>query len=183
MGIVLLGISTLNKTGFIGAVLQMSAHGLIAGALFLVVGLLYDRTHTRNIQDYSSLVQVMPRFAFFTTITLLAAMGMPGTVGAVAELHAMVGGFQQWGGLMVFFSLAILISTAYAIRTIGLLFTGPVKPQMKQIEDLRPQELLALGILVSGIVLFGLLPASLIDLSTATLSEMNNLVRVRLPGG
>jgi NADH-quinone oxidoreductase subunit M len=182
MGIVLLGISTLNETGFTGAILQMSAHGLIAGALFLVVGLLYDRTHTRNIQDYSSLVQVMPRFAFFTTITLLAAMGMPGTVGAVAELHAMVGGFQQWGGLMVFFSLAILISTAYAIRTIGLLFTGPVKPQMKQIEDLRPQELLALGILVSGIVLFGLLPAALIDLSTATISEMNSLVRLRLLG-
>jgi NADH-quinone oxidoreductase subunit M len=182
MGIVLLGISTLNETGFTGAILQMSAHGLIAGALFLVVGLLYDRTHTRNIQDYSSLVQVMPRFAFFTTITLLAAMGMPGTVGAVAELHAMVGGFQQWGGLMVFFSLAILISTAYAIRTIGLLFTGPVKPQMKQIEDLRPQELLALGILVSGIVLFGLLPTALIDLSTATISEMNSLVRLRLLG-
>jgi NADH-quinone oxidoreductase subunit M len=183
MGIVLLGISTLNEAGFTGAVLQMTAHGLIAGALFLVVGLLYDRTHTRNIQDYSSLVQVMPRFAFFTTITLLAAMGMPGTVGAVAELHAMVGGFQQWGGLMVFFSLAILISTAYAIRTIGLLFTGPVKPQMKQIEDLRPPELLALGILVSGIVLFGLLPASLIDLSTATISQMNSLVRLNIPGG
>ncbi|SCY02757.1 NuoM family protein [Nitrosospira sp. Nsp13] len=183
MGIVLLGISTLNETGFTGAVLQMTAHGLIAGALFLVVGLLYDRTHTRNIQDYSSLVQVMPRFAFFTTITLLAAMGMPGTVGAVAELHAMVGGFQQWGSLMVFFSLAILISTAYAIRTIGLLFTGPVKPQMKQIEDLRPPELLALGILVSGIVLFGLLPASLIDLSTATISQMNSLVRLKIPGG
>jgi NADH-quinone oxidoreductase subunit M len=83
---------------------------------------------------------------------------------------------------MVFFSLAILISTAYAIRTIGLLFTGPVKPQMKQIEDLRPQELLALGILVSGIVLFGLLPAALIDLSTATISEMNSLVRLRLLG-
>jgi len=183
MGIVLLGISTLNETGLTGAVLQMSAHGQIAGALFLVVGLLYDRTHTRNIQDYSSLVQVMPRFAFFTTITLLAAMGMPGTVGAVAELHAMVGGFQQWGGLMIFFSLAILISTAYAIRTIGLLFTGPVKPQMKQIEDLRPPELLALGILVAGIVLFGLLPASLIDLSTATISQMNSLIRLKILGG
>ena len=182
MGIVLLGISTLNETGLTGAILQMSAHGLIAGALFLVVGLLYDRTHTRNIQDYSSLVQVMPRFAFFTTITLLAAMGMPGTVGAVAELHAMVGGFQRWGSLMVFFSLAILISTAYAIRTVGLLFTGPIKPQMKQIEDLRPPELLALGILVAGIVLFGLLPASLIDLSTATVSHMNSLIRLRLEG-
>jgi NADH-quinone oxidoreductase subunit M len=81
---------------------------------------------------------------------------------------------------MVFFSLAILISTAYAIRTIGLLFTGPVKPQMKEIEDLRPPELLALGILVGGIVLFGLLPASLVDLSAATTSHMNSLVRLRL---
>ena len=110
-------------------------------------------------------------------------MGMPGTVGAVAELHAMVGGFQQWGGLMIFFSLAILISTAYAIRTVGLLFTGPVKPQMKQIEDLRPPELLALGILVAGIVLFGLLPASLIDLSTATISQMNSMIRLKILEG
>lgn len=85
----------------------------------------------RAILDYSSLVQMMPRFAFFTTITLLAAMDMPGTLGAVAELHAMVGDFQQWGGFMIFFSLAILISTAYAIRTVRLLLTGPVKPQMK----------------------------------------------------
>ena len=180
MGIVLLGISTLNQTGFTGAVLQMSAHGLIAGALFMVVGLLYERTHTRNIQDYSSLVQVMPRFAFFTTITLLAAMGMPGSVGAVAELHTIVGGFQQWGVIMVFFSLGLLISTAYAIRTIGLLFTGPVKPQMKDIEDLRTPELLALGILVAGIVGFGLLPASLVDLSAATTAHMNSVVQLRI---
>jgi NADH-quinone oxidoreductase subunit M len=158
----------------------MSAHGLIAGALFMVVGLLYERTHTRNIQDYSSLVQVMPRFAFFTTITLLAAMGMPGSVGAVAELHTIVGGFQQWGVIMVFFSLGLLISTAYAIRTIGLLFTGPVKPQMKDIEDLRTPELLALGILVAGIVGFGLLPASLVDLSAATTAHMNSVVQLRI---
>jgi NADH-quinone oxidoreductase subunit M len=144
------------------------------------VGLLYERTHTRNIQDYSSLVQVMPRFALFMTLTLLAAMGLPGSVGFVAELHAIIGGFQQWGGLMVFFSLGILISAAYAIRTISLLFTGPVKPQMQQIEDLRSPELLAAGILVAGIVLFGLLPATLIDLSSATITQMNSLIRLRV---
>lgn len=180
MGIVLLGIATLNEAGITGAVLQMTAHGLIAGALFLLVGLLYERTHTRNIQDYSSLVQVMPRFALFMTLTLLAAMGLPGSVGFVAELHAIIGGFQQWGGLMVFFSLSILISAAYAIRTISLLFTGPVKPQMQQIEDLRSPELLAAGILVAGIVLFGLLPATLIDLSSATITQMNSLIRLRV---
>jgi NADH-quinone oxidoreductase subunit M len=180
MGIVLLGIASLNQTGFTGAILQMTAHGLIAGALFLLVGLLYERTHTRNIQDYSSLVQVMPRFATFTTLTLLAAMGLPGSVGFIAELHTLIGGFQQWGGLMVFFSLSILISAAYAMRTIGLLFTGPVKPQMQQIPDLNQVELMAVGVLVVGIVLFGLLPAPLIDLSGATVNRMMMIIGERL---
>ena len=180
MGVVLLGIASLNQAGFTGAILQMSAHGLIAGALFLLVGLLYERTHTRNIQDYSSLVQVMPRFAAFTTLTLLAAMGLPGSVGFIAELHTLIGGFQQWGGLMVFFSLSILISAAYAMRTIGLLFTGPVKPQMRHIADLKPVELMASGVLVTAIVFFGLIPAPLIELSTSTVGRMRQIVE-RLP--
>ncbi|MCK9607006.1 MAG: NADH-quinone oxidoreductase subunit M [Methylomonas sp.] len=181
MGLVLLGIATLNQTGFSGAILQMTAHGLIAGGLFLLVGLLYERTHTRNILDYSSLVQVMPRFATFTTLTLLAAMGLPGSVGFISELHTLIGGFQQWGGLMVFFSLSILISAAYAMRTIGLLFTGPVKPQMQRIADLKPVEMMASGLLVGCIVLFGLLPAPLIELSTATVSRMMVVIGERLP--
>jgi NADH-quinone oxidoreductase subunit M len=181
MGVVLLGIASLNSNGISGAILQMTAHGLIAGALFLLVGLLYERTHTRNIQDYSSLVQTMPRFAAFTTLTLLAAMGLPGSVGFIAELHTLLGGFQQWGGLMVFFSLSILISAAYAMRTIGLLFTGPVKPQMQAVPDLRPMELLASGVLVGGIVLFGLLPAPLIDVSAVTVSKMVSVIGERLP--
>ncbi len=174
MGIVLLGIAALNETGLKGAVLQMTAHGLIAGAMFLLVGLLYERTHTRNIQDYSSLIQVMPRFAVFMTLTLFAAMGLPGSVGFVAELHTLIGGFQQWGWLMVFFSLSILISAAYAIRTITLLFTGPVRPQLQHIQDLRAYELLAAGILVSGILLFGLLPAPLIELSASTIAQLHH---------
>lgn len=181
MGVVLLGIAALNQTGFTGAILQMTAHGLIAGALFLCVGLLYERTRTRNIQDYSSLVQVMPRFATFMTLTLLAAMGLPGSVGFVAELHTLIGGFQQWGGLMVFFSLSILISAAYSMRTIGLLFTGPVKPQMQFIADLKPLELLVSGVLVGCIVLFGLLPAPLIELSTSTVGRMMRVIGERLP--
>lgn len=180
MGVVLLDIATLNLTGFIGAVLQMTAHGLIAGAMFLLVGLLYERTHTRNILDYSSLVEVMPRFALFMTITLFAAMGLPGTVGFFAELHAFLGGFQQWGFLMIFLGLSIVISSAYAMRTIGMLFTGPVKPQMREIEDLRTPELLAAGILVASIVFFGLWPSLLIDLSTATIIQMSDIISQRI---
>jgi NADH-quinone oxidoreductase subunit M len=180
MGVVLLGIATLNEAGLTGAVLQMTAHGLVAAALFLLVGLLYERTRTRNIQDYSSLVQVMPRFAVFTTLTLLAAMGLPGTIGFVAELHAIIGGFQQWGGIMVFFSLSILISAAYSMRTITLLFTGPVKPQMQLIEDLKPMELLPAGILAAGLVVFGVAPASLIKLSSVTLAQIDSTIKLRV---
>lgn len=180
MGIVLLGIAALNETGIAGAVLQMTAHGLIAGALFLLVGLLYERTLTCNIKDYSSLVQVMPRFALFMTITLLAAMGLPGLVGFIAGLYTFIGGFQKWGGLMVFFSMSILISSAFTMRTIGLLFTGPVKPQMQQIADLNAPEFLAAGALVAGIVLFGLLPAPLVELSAATIAQINNQISQRL---
>jgi NADH-quinone oxidoreductase subunit M len=186
MGIVLLGIATLNEMGLIGAVMQMTAHGLIAGALFLLVGLLYERTHTRNIQDYSSLIKVMPRFAVFMTLTLLAAIGLPGSVGFIAELHTLIGGFSAmsslgWGlGLMMFFSVSILIGAAYALRTISLLFTGPTKLSMQALEDLRTPELLAAGILVSGIVLFGLFPAPLLDLSATTISQMSTVISQRI---
>ncbi len=186
MGIVLLGIATLNETGLIGAVLQMTAHGLIAGALFLLVGLLYERTHTRNIQDYSSLIKVMPRFAVFMTLTLLAAIGLPGSVGFIAELHTLIGGFSamsslSWGlALMIFFSVSILIGAAYALRTISLLFTGPTKLSMQTLEDLSTPELLAAGILVSGIVLFGLFPAALLDLSATTISQMSSVISQRI---
>jgi NADH-quinone oxidoreductase subunit M len=152
----------------------MVAHGLIAGAMFMLVGLLYERTHTRNIQDYSSLIQVMPRFAIFMTLTLFAAMGLPGSVGFIAELHAIIGGFQVWGWLMVLFSVTILISAAYAIRTITMLFTGPVRPQLQDVHDLRTYELIAASILVGGIVFFGLLPGSLINLSAATIAQLQH---------
>lgn len=180
MGVILLGIATLNLTGLTGAVLQMTAHGLIAAALFLFVGLLIERTGSSNIQDYSSLSPVMPRFAILTTLTLLAAMGLPGSVGFIAELHTIIGGFERWGGWMVFFSLSILISAAYVIRTIGLLFMGPTKPNMQHLVDIQNRELIAAGVLVSAIMLLGFFPTMLIDFSIATLAQLNNLMTERV---
>jgi len=176
MGIVLLGIASLNETGMAGAVLQMTAHGFIAAAMFLLVGLLYERTHTRNIQDYSSLIQVTPRFAVFMTLALFAAMGLPGTVGFVAELHTLAGGFDQWGGWMALFGLGMLLSASYAIRTVSLLFAGPVKAEMQRIGDLTLPEMFTAGILVGGIVVLGIMPQPLIDLSEATVSHLHSLV-------
>ncbi len=138
MGVVLLGIAALNMAGLTGAVMQMVAHGLVAGVLFLLIGLLYERTHTREIGYYSSLVRSTPRFAFFTVLAFVAAVGLPGTAGFIAELHTLIGGFQVWGWVVVLLSLGVMISAAYAIRTVGRLFTGPVRPEMKGVRDLRP---------------------------------------------
>jgi NADH-quinone oxidoreductase subunit M len=153
--------------------MQMVAHGLVAGATFLLIGLLYERTHTRNINDYSSLIRITPRFAFFTTLAFVAAVGLPGTVGFIAELHALIGGFQQWGWLMVILSIGVVISAAYAIRTVGRLFTGPVRSNMADIEDLRPLEMVAAGSLTAGIVLFGIFPAPVLEIFSASVEQLS----------
>jgi NADH-quinone oxidoreductase subunit M len=175
MGVVLLGIAALNFAGLTGAVMQMVAHGLVAGATFLLIGLLYERTHTREITDYSSLVRVTPRFAFFTTLAFIAAVGMPGTAGFIAELHAMIGGFERWGWLVVVLSVGVIISAAYAIRTVGRLFTGPVRPAMRDIQDLSGHELVAAGVLAFGIVLLGVMPAPALNLISTTVEQLSTL--------
>lgn len=173
MGVVLIGIAALNPAGLLGAVLQMTAHGLIAGALFLLIGLLYERTHTREISDYSSLVQVTPRFAFFTTLALLASMGLPGSAGFVAELHAIIGGFQSFGWIMVFASVGVLIGASYAIRTAARLFTGPMRPEMQNVHDLRSHELVAAGVLAAGIMALGLMPGPMVSLTDASVNQLS----------
>ena len=172
MGVVVLGISALNEIGLLGAVLQMIAHGLIAGALFLLIGLLYERTHTRELADYGSLVRVTPRFTFLITLALLAGMGMPGLAGFVAELHVLLGGFVRWGWLMVLTSLGVLMSAAYAVRTIGGLFAGPIRPELAQLQDLRPMELAAAVPLALGLLVMGFQPAPVIALASAKISEL-----------
>jgi len=176
MGIVLLGIAALNIAGLTGALLQMLAHGLVAGALFLLIGLLYERTHTRDVNDYSSLMQVTPRFAFFTSLALLAGMAIPGTAGFIAELHAIIGTYEVWGWLILLVSVGMLITAAYSVRTIGRLFTGPVHSRMRDLQDLRPLELTAAGVLAAGIVLLGIIPRPALDLMAVSIAQLSSVI-------
>jgi NADH-quinone oxidoreductase subunit M len=175
MGVVLLGLAALNSAGLTGAVMQMVAHGLVAGALFLLIGLLYQRTHTRDLADYASLVRVMPRFAFFTILAFIAAVGMPGTAGFVAEIHALVGGFERWGAWMVVLSLAVVISAAYAVRTVGRLFAGTASARMQGLPDLTRGELVAATVLTAGSLAIGLYPSPLLYLIAASVGRYAQL--------
>ncbi|HCK81961.1 MAG TPA: oxidoreductase, partial [Candidatus Competibacteraceae bacterium] len=120
------------------------------------------------------------RFALFITLALLAGMGMPGLAGFVAELHVLIGGFQHWGWLMLLASVGVLLSAAYAVRTIGGLFAGPIRPELAQMPDMRPLELAAAVPLVAGLLLMGLLPAPIVALSSAKVAEWAALFS-RLP--
>jgi NADH-quinone oxidoreductase subunit M len=175
MGVVLLGIAALNLAGLTGAVMQMVAHGLVAGALFLLIGLLYERTNSRDINYYSSMVRVTPRFAFFTTMTFIAAVGFPGTAGFVAELHVLIGGYERWQWMIVLLSIGVLISAAYAIRTVGRLFTGPVRAEMNDIQDLRAHEMLAVAVLTSGFIGLGFYPAPALELISASVENLSHV--------
>ncbi len=172
MSVLLLGIAALNVAGLTGSVMQMVAHGLVAGATFLLIGLLYQRTHTRDVNQYSSLIRVAPRFAFFTTLAFIAAVSLPGTAGFIAELHVLVGGFQQWQWWIAVLSLGVLISAAYGVRTVGRLFTGPVRPGMQQVDDLHLPESLAAGVLLAAVVLIGLFPAPLLDIIRLPVTDL-----------
>ncbi len=175
MGVVVLGIATLNVTALTGAVMQMVAHGLVAAILFLLIGLLYERTHTRNVDEYSSLIRVTPRLAFFTILAFVAMIGLPGTASFIAELHTLIGSYERWGWVAAILAIGILISAAYAVRTIGYLFTGPVRPSTRDIDDLRPHELLAASVLAAGIVLVGVYPAPALALMAASVDQFSTI--------
>lgn len=173
MGVVLLGIATLNVTGLTGAVMQMVAHGLTAATLFLIVGLLYQRTHSRDLADYGCLLGRAPRFAFFTAFALLAAIGLPGSAGFIAELHALVGGFARWGGWVLIVCVGMLVGAAYGLRVIGRLCMRGLPAQ--EIADMTRTETVAAAILGLGIAALGVWPAPLLDLVAGSVDRVGRL--------
>ncbi|MEO5346666.1 MAG: NADH-quinone oxidoreductase subunit M [Magnetococcus sp. YQC-9] len=180
MGVVLLGIAALNYDGITGAMLQMVSHGLTAGAMFLIIGLIYERTHTRDIREYGSLTRVAPRIAFFVALAFMASVGVPGTSGFIAELHVMLAGLERWGWPAAILSVGMLVSAAYAVRTVGCLCTGPEQPKLPAITPLGRMELAAAGLLAVGIVGLGFLPAPLLGMMQASLSRFGDLFVTRL---
>ena len=135
--------------------------------------LLYNLTKTRDVNDYSSLVKTMPRFAFFTVLAFIAAVGLPGTAGFISELHIMIAGYDEWGLLIIVLSLGVLISAAYAIRTIIRLFSGPVREEMKSLPDLSRIDIVAVGILSFWIILLGVFPAPLLNIISTSAKNVS----------
>ena len=141
MGFVTLGIFTMTQQGIEGSIIQMISHGLISAALFLCVGVIYDRRHTRQIKDYGGLVSVMPKYAILFMIFTLGAVGLPGTTGFVGEFLILLGAFKKSFIVAIFASIGVILSAAYMLWLYRRVVFGKiVNADLKNIVDLNKSE-------------------------------------------
>ncbi|MBA3622499.1 MAG: NADH-quinone oxidoreductase subunit M [Euzebyales bacterium] len=172
MGFVLLGIAALNVTGVSGAVFMMLAHGIITGGLFLLVGIIYERTHTMDIGQLSGLSGQVPVYAGITVLALLASMGLPGLAQFVGEFQTLIGAFERWGLFVLFASLGILVTATFTLRVIAGMFTGELDERWKAVHDLGGRELAAAVPLALLTVVLGIFPSFALGLTDATVRAM-----------
>jgi NADH-quinone oxidoreductase subunit M len=165
MGFVTMGIFTATRQGIDGALFQMISHGLVSGALFLSVGVIYDRLHTREIAAYGGLVHRMPLYAFVFMVFTLANVGLPGTSGFVGEFLALLGAFSANSWVAVFATTGVILSACYALWLYRRVIFGALeKDSLKAVTDMTPREAVCLVPLVVLIIFFGVYPAPLLDI-------------------
>ncbi len=174
MGFVTMGIFAANEQGVQGAIFQMLSHGLVSSALFLCVGVIYDRLHTREIDAYGGLVNNMPKYAVAFLIFTMANVGLPGTSGFVGEFLTMLGAFRVNTWVAVLAAIGVILSASYALWLYRRIIYGALtKDSLKAMLDLSAREKAILYPLVILIVFFGVYPAPILD---ATAQSVQNLV-------
>ena len=179
MGIVVIGIAALNTQGMVGGVLQMFNHGIITAVLFLSVGVLYDRTHTRGIYDFGGIATQMPRYTGLAMVGMFAALGLPGLNGFVSELFSFLGAFAAFKWITIISVTGIIITAGYILWTIQRVYLGETPEKLRQLTDLTPREYLMFIPLIILIILMGVYPGPAIELMNTSLSHLVELLSVR----
>jgi NADH-quinone oxidoreductase subunit M len=165
MGFVTMGIFALNRQGVDGAVFQMLSHGFISGALFLIVGVIYDRMHTREIAAYGGLAVRMPVFALIFMLFTMGNVGLPGTSGFVGEFLTLIGVFQVNTWVALFAATGVILSAAYALWLYRrVVFGDLIKESLRTIDDMDRREKLIFAPLVVATILLGVYPALVLDI-------------------
>ena len=183
MGFVTLGIFSGNEQGMQGAVFQMISHGLISGALFLCVGVVYDRMHTREIAFYGGLTSKMPWFAAIFLMFTMANVGLPGTSGFIGEVLTMTGAYQAstWAALIA--ASGVIFSAVYALTLYRSVMFGEItNPKLQTITDIDKRELLLFVPLIVGTIWLGVYPAAVLDYTGPAVEALTNAYRVAIGG-
>ncbi|WP_024585830.1 NADH-quinone oxidoreductase subunit M [Aliihoeflea sp. 2WW] len=181
MGYVTMGIFAMNPEGIQGGIFQMLSHGLVSGALFLCVGVVYDRMHTREISAYGGLVNNMPKYAVVFLILTMANVGLPGTSGFVGEFLTLLGVFQVNTLVALVATLGVILSAAYALWLYRRVIYGALtKESLKGLLDLSGREKAIIYPLVALVILFGVYPAPILDVTAASVEALVNNVNLSI---
>lgn len=173
MGFVTIGIFTFNTQGIEGGIFQMLSHGIVSAALFLVVGVVYDRIHSREIAHYGGLVNRMPIYAFTFMIFMLASVGLPGTAGFVGEILVLVGVYQVNTWVAALTALGVILGAAYMLWLYRRIIFGQLeKDDLKQIADMNAREIALFAPLVILAVLMGIYPAPFLDVMHVSVDNL-----------
>jgi NADH-quinone oxidoreductase subunit M len=173
MGFVTLGFFVFETRAMEGAIVQMISHGFISGALFLCVGVLYDRLHSREIATYGGVIKVMPVFAFFIVFFAMANAGLPGTSGFVGEFLVILGTFSVNGWYAAVAALTLIVGAAYTLWMVKRVVFGPIQnPQVAEMEDLDRREFGMLLFVAAGVLLIGVWPAPLLEIMAASVDQL-----------
>jgi len=173
MGFVTAGIFTFNVQGLQGAIFQMLSHGIVSGALFLCVGVVYDRLHTREISRYGGLVNNMPRYAFMFMVMTMASVGLPGTGGFIGEFLVMAGTFQANTWVAALITTGIILGAAYMLWLYRRVIFGKLeKEDLKHMLDLSPREIAIFVPLVAIVLWMGIYPASFTSIMAPTVDKL-----------
>jgi len=181
MGFVTIGIFSLTKQGLEGSIIQMISHGLISAALFLCVGVVYDRFHSRMISSYGGLVNIMPKYAFVFMIFTLAALGLPGTSGFVGEFLILIGVFQKNFVVAVLASLGVILAAAYMLWLYRRVIFGKIaSSEIKEMSDLNKTEIYVLASLAFMTLFFGIYPEPLLNTIDVSITNLMNNYQINL---
>jgi NADH-quinone oxidoreductase subunit M len=173
MGFVTMGIFAATAQGVAGGIFQMISHGIVSAALFLCVGVVYDRMHTREIAAYGGLVNRMPLYAAAFLVFTLANVGLPGTSGFVGEFLALIGTFRVNTWVAALATIGTILSAAYALWLYRKVVLGALtKPSLGLIKDLNYREMITLGPLVILTILLGIYPKPVLDFSAASVTQL-----------
>ncbi|HEY8354919.1 MAG TPA: NADH-quinone oxidoreductase subunit M [Methylophilaceae bacterium] len=185
MGFVTLGMFIFNPLGMEGAIVQMISHGFISAAMFLCVGVLYDRVHSREIAAYGGVVNTMPTFAAFAVLFAMANAGLPGTSGFVGEFMVILGSMQVNFWYAFFAALTLIFGAAYTLWMVKRVFYGDVaNANVAALKDLSRREFLILGVLAVLVLGFGLYPAPITEVTSASVNQLlSHLAQSKLPAG
>jgi NADH-quinone oxidoreductase subunit M len=173
MGFVTMGLFTLTQQGLDGGIFQMLSHGVVSGALFLCVGVIYDRMHTREIAAYGGLVNRMPIYAACFMVFALANVGLPGTGGFIGEFLTMLGAFRVNTWVAIFAATGVILSAAYMLYLYWRVIFGElVKPALQTITDLSLREVALLAPLVVATLVMGIYPKPIFDVTSVSVTHL-----------